>query len=279
MPPRCHVCQTKSDRDQTYHDRRLPSEATPLCRRRTAAESFPCRKNGTDETESSVRLIDSLGAAVRVSIWTISPGLAGLSPVGPRRARFRWLRAALGAFLRSAGTGSTDPWRTRCARTRPMVLLLAACPSHRTATAILAFPHIGWSRRASWTASASSATAAGAFGTGVRGGPAVEAGPGLRAWTSGRRPPRRPFPPRTLVPRQIPSIQNAAPESSGIARGPQRAACERNSGAGSESPQTPFYPGTTGEGVKCVQRGKCLTPNRPRRSNCLVAECQAIAPR
>ena len=58
-----------------------------------------------------------LGVTVRVSTWTISPGFAGLSPVGLRRAHFRWLRAALGAFLRrAAGSGGFQNNARGCAR-------------------------------------------------------------------------------------------------------------------------------------------------------------------
>ena len=184
---------------------------------------------GEDHRPGAFRL-DQVVGDVPASVEPAAPGSDRPFdvPIGLRRAHFRWLRAPLGAFLRRAGTGSTDTWRTRCVRTRPTVLSLTARNSgnsHRTATAILAFPRTGRSRRASWTASASvsptTPSAAGAEAIGI--------GTGFKATL-----PSKPVPVEergsrdadhfgglsrrgALAPRQMPSIQNAVPESSDLA--------------------------------------------------------------
>ena len=72
----------------------MRSGRSPVCRlsRRSILET------GSAATSCSAGGRPPLGVTVRVSTWTISPGFPGLSPVGLRRAHFRWLRAALGAF-------------------------------------------------------------------------------------------------------------------------------------------------------------------------------------
>ena len=76
-------------------------------------------------------------------------------PVGTQLQGLR-LRLVRTAVLRRSGTRWIWPRSMRRRRIRPTVLSEAVPPSRRSSTAILAFPHMGYSRRASRTAATSS---------------------------------------------------------------------------------------------------------------------------
>ena len=94
---------------------------------------------------------------VRVSSWTISPGVADLRPLGGRLAWGRRRRSARGDLRRSAGTGETAPFSTSLLRMRRS----RRRPYRRSRTAILALPHVGWPARASRAAFTSAGGQAG----------------------------------------------------------------------------------------------------------------------
>ena len=94
---------------------------------------------------------------VRVSSWTISPGVVGLRPLGGRLAWGRRRRSARGDLRRSAGTGETAPFSTSLLRMRRS----RRRPYRRSRTAILALPHVGWPAHASRAAFTSAGGQAG----------------------------------------------------------------------------------------------------------------------